>query len=134
MSGLFWAGALVFLFLVWSWLDSGAWSTSLTRNVGDRVVGLHQDHGHLQVVFDEDRSSGRVSGWHFSREPLELKESSFGPFPLASALGRKELGLRHWGYRMDRLLVAHWLIVAGHLAGWLGALVLWQRWKRRRRG
>lgn len=132
-SFLFGFGLIGLLGLLWAWWDSGSWSTGGAWRVGNRVVGLHQDHGQVQLVFDEvSPKSTEPRGWHGSRERIEMKEERLGPLPLARGVGRITMRMPAWGYRFDRILVGHWMIGIGYLVAWIGTLVFWQTVRRRR--
>ncbi|MEK7949788.1 hypothetical protein [Luteolibacter soli] len=140
-SRAFWFGMPGLVFLLWAWVDSGKYDSTLIAAKGQRFVSVSQQFGYLQIqdsLYDKLLPTGVTR----TRTPRADPSPSWLPMPAENAriprfrhdeLRPGWIGVRYNTERMssDFLTLPHWFLLSLYLLPW-AAVVAW-RWRRFRR-
>ena len=146
-SRLFWLGVPGLVFLLWVWWDSGRYDSFVRWERTESMDTVMVGGGRVEWEHTEGLNVWILAGWdpwmwgRSSRpEGGRSKVMSMGPgrsrqFDFCAPYERKNSPIAPVSSDLEDVVtrrVALWVIVAGYVMAWLGAVWWWQRRKRKR--
>lgn len=128
LSRLFWLGIPGLLFLVWASLGNPNRICMLDVRLGEHSVSLMDRQLMLQVRVEIPKT-GSLEPFEFGYVKPTISR------PLGEPPSRFPAAMKSMGWfsgrrsRSGDVSIAYWLLAAGYLGAWSGALAVWQRRK-----